>query len=188
MTLRFLCLLSTVVSLFAISMSGEAHGKKKPSTKFTELEIQKAVVKAIGKPDFSSTSDQKFHFISRYANLDDKGNLELLVWAGCCGYGGTGGYQLLIFTWKSHKLNLLSVIDFVWTPIIIQKAKRKGWHDIVLQEGGGGSPFEFVVSHFTGKGYQVENLESIKQKRIKGKWLVGKRRRMTMLGPIPTSR
>ena len=175
----------SVALLLALSL--QAQGKIKLRPLFTDREIQKAIIQTLGKPFFVDEADQKIHYLAGYFDLNDYGKFELIVWAGCCGYGGTGGYQLLVFTSQQHNLKLHSIIDFAWTPVIIQTAKRKGWHDIVLQIGSGGAPFEYAVSHFNGKKYEIEPQE-IKRRQIKGKRLMGKHRVMTIVGPLPLIR
>lgn len=110
---------------------------------------------------------------------------ELLVWAGCCGYGGTSGYHLLIFTNEKSGLKLVTKIAHVWTPLVVKTTKHNGWHDIVFQQGGGGAEFEYVVSRHNGKGYAHDNFSTIRLKQIKGKWLMGKQRVLTIIGPQP---
>lgn len=181
-------LITIFLLLVFLSLTVLAHSKNKINPLITNAEIQQAIIQALGEPDFVNVPDRKVRFVVRYADLNHDRKLELIVWAGCCGYGGTGGYHLLIFTYENSTLNLLSDIAHVWTPLIVQKAKGNGWHDIVFQQGGGGAEFEYVVSRYSGKGYQNDNLPSIRPRQINGKWLVGKQRLMTIIGPRPLIR
>jgi hypothetical protein len=172
-----------LLALFALTVT--SFGSKRTTLAFTDVQIQQAIIQALGKPFFIDDSDRKIHYVARATDLNNDQKDEVLVWAACCGYGGTGGYHLLIFTNDNAQLKLLTKIAHVWMPLIIQKTKHHGWHDIVFQQGGGGAELEYVVSQYTGKGYTDDKLPNVMRKQIKGKWLVGKQNVMTIIGPRP---
>jgi hypothetical protein len=143
--------------------------------------VREAIIRELGNP---AVNVQDIKFVGRRADLNNDRHSELLVWVPTIGYGGTSGYPLLIFRTEGQQLKLLSKFGQVWTPLVVLRTSRYGWHDIVMQMGGGGVPMEYVIFRHDGKVYP-DSPESVKANRIRGRWLIGKDWKMSVMGPLP---
>jgi len=152
-----------------------------PAPNTSDSDIREAIIKELGSPDASG--DGKVIYISRRYDLNNDGHAEVLAWVPTPSYGGTSGYPLLIFSTEGKRLRLLSRIDQVWTPLIILGTSKYGWRDVVMQMGGGGEPFKYVVFRYKGETYS-DQPQSLKPSTIRGRWLIGKDWQMSRFGPL----
>jgi hypothetical protein len=116
-----------------VQANPSSRNLKSQKTRFGKLsdsEIRKAILQTLGSPDNGDANSIKFAQMN--ADLNNDGQAELIVWATCC--GGTGGYPLLIFQKSGKRLKLISMIDLVWTPVIVLNSRKNGWHSLVMQE------------------------------------------------------
>ncbi len=125
-------------------------------------------------------------FVSRQADLDGDGRLEILSWVPTDGYGGTSGYPLLIFQRGARGLRLVADVDQVWTPLIVLRTSRNGWRDIAMQEGGGGVRMHYILLRHNGRRYtKIEGSSPSNAMIRRGRLLVGRNWSATTFGPIP---
>jgi hypothetical protein len=173
-----LLMLTLVISL------GSVSAKPKPvfDTHTSNSLIREAIIRELGAP---AGNVKDIQFVTRRADLNNDGRSELLVWVPTIGYGGTSGYPLLIFRNEKRGLRLVSKLEQVWTPLIILRTSSHGWHDIVMQAGGGGVPMEYFVFRHNGKDYPEDSARPIKPNQIRGQWLIGRDWKMSIMGPLP---
>ena len=146
--------------------------------------LRKAIIRELGDLGELGGDSNSVKFVSRHADLNGDGRPELLVWVPTIGYGGTSGYPLLIFHRGRRGLRLVSKIEPVWTPLAVANSSRRGWHDIIVQVGGGGEEMRYVVFRHNGKSYS-DDFREIRAGRVKGRWLIGRDWQMSIFGPLP---
>ena len=153
-------------------------------THTTDSTLRIAIIRELGDLGELGLDPNSLKFVSRRADLNGDGRPELLVWVPTIGYGGTSGYPLLIFRREKQGLKLLSMIEPVWTPLIVSNYSRHGWRDIIMQVGGGGEQMRYVVFRHNGKSYS-DNFREIGARGVQGRRLIGKDWQMSTFGPIP---
>ena len=166
----------------AVIASAKGHARV-PVLLFDSL-LRKAIIRELGDPGEWGGDPKEIRYISRRADLNNDGRAEILVWVPTTDFGGTSGYPLLIFRDGGRRVRLIAKFDQVWTPLIIARASRHGWRDVVLQMGGGGPPMEYVVFRHDGRRYP-DDPSPIAADRIRGRQIIGKDWWMSVFGPIP---
>ena len=177
-----------LLTLTLIASVGAVSGFARPRTAFyarpSNFLIREAIIHELGNPNDWGGKAKDIKFVSRRADLNNDRHSELLVWVPTIGYGGTSGYPLLIFRVEEQRLRLVSKFEQVWTPLVVLRTSRNRWHDIVMQMGGGGVPMEYVVFRHNGNTYS-DSSEPVKASQIRGRWLIGKDWKMSVMGPLP---
>jgi hypothetical protein len=179
---RYLILILTI---FTFSFTGSGRNLSRIHTLQSDSSLnalnRKAIIREIG-----NECSGELKFVSKQADLDGDGRLEILAWVPTDGCGGTSGYPLLIFRRGARGLTLVSDIDQLWTPLIVLRSSRNGWRDIVMQEGGGGVKMHYILLGHTGRRYTKIARSSPTSAMIRrGRVLIGRDWSPTTFGPIP---
>jgi hypothetical protein len=179
---RFLILILTI---FPFSVTGFARNFPRIRTRQSDSSLNAFLRRAIIR-ELGNECSGELKFVSRQADLDGDGRLEILAWVPTDGCGGTSGYPLLIFRRGARGLRLVSDIDQLWTPLIVLRSSRNGWRDIVMQEGGGGVRMHYILLRHTGRRYTKIDRSSATSAMIRrGRVLIGRNWSATTFGPIP---
>lgn len=185
MAIVILRLLVFSLAVCSTGVIAAAKDKARTPNPPSDSMLRRAIIRELGDPGEWGGDSKKIKYLSRRADLNGDGRAETLVWVPSVEYGGTGGYPLLIFRNEGRGLRLIGKFEQVWTPLIIARASRHGWRDVVMQMGGGGVPMGYVVFRHDGRRYPDAPREIVAA-RVRGRQLIGQEWQMSIVGPIPS--
>jgi hypothetical protein len=104
-------------------------------------------------PVASGESNSKRYF-SVFADLQDDGTHEAIVYLMGRDWCGSGGCTVLILAPQGSSFGIVTKITLVQLPIRVLATKSNGWHDLGVWVGGGGiQPGHEAKLSFNGKTY-----------------------------------
>lgn len=128
---------------------------------------------------------EELMFISSRVDLNGDGRQEVVVWIPARSWGGTSGYPIIIFSQKEKGYRKLWDIEQAWTPVIMLKSKKNGWHNIAFQYGGGGVDWHDVVIKHNGRKYEISKDE---EESLDGEIIIDKNWKSSTFGPMPAQK
>jgi len=86
-------------------------------------------------------------------DLNGDGRDEVFVYLLGSIFCGTGGCNLLLFTYTQNGYSLVNDFTISRLPVIVSAERTKGWNDLIRLESGGGAEPSYVRHTFDGKRY-----------------------------------
>ena len=178
-----LTVLTSIISLFLTSALAtpqrDIQERSYTCSPLTTSQLQQAVVRELGE------YQGEWRIVSRCVDLNGDGRDEVIAWVPTLEFGGTGGYPLLIFRVDRRGYRLIATVDPAWTPLVMLRTSKRGWRDLMVQEGGGGAPMEPVLLRYNGRSYTPSTDFPLSRARIaSGQILIRRDWAMTPMGPI----
>jgi hypothetical protein len=88
-----------------------------------------------------------------FVDLDGDGRDDLLMLLEDPNWCGTGGCTLLVFRQGEAAFELVTETSVTNPPIAVATQRHSGWHDLLVNVGGGGLEPGTVVLQHDGTGY-----------------------------------
>ena len=143
------------------------HGPTQQSISTREKKLKTYLQHYIGDPKAYDNASTRY--IAVFADLQDNGNKDAIVYLMDDGWCGSGGCTMLVLAPTASSYRLVTRTTITWTPIRVLSTKSHGWHDIaVWVQGGGIQPGYEAQLSFNGKKYS-SNPSVLPAKPIEGK-------------------
>jgi len=88
-----------------------------------------------------------------FVDLDADGTRDLLLWLDDPAWCADLGCTLLVFHGQGAGFRLVTQAGMVRPPIAVSSQSHAGWHDLLVEVGGGGSVPGTVALQHDGTGY-----------------------------------
>lgn len=129
---------------------GSASSTPSPSEKSSVPPIESALAEFLQEV---GTNLQEISYSVEYIDLNSDNRADALVMLNDLYWCGTGGCNLVIFKGVPQGYQPISNISLVREPVWISTTKTNGWHDLILEVSGGGTPAKHVALKFDGHQY-----------------------------------
>jgi len=114
-------------------------------------QLEDAIKKEINFPGKEDIESTRYYY--NMIDLNDDGTDEVFVELVGPYTSGTGGDTTLLFAQSKNGFRPLQRLTTIINPIIISDEKTNGWHDLIIEQSGGGSPSQMVRLKYNGKKY-----------------------------------
>jgi len=88
-----------------------------------------------------------------FVDLDGDGREDLLMLLDDPNWCGSGGCTLLVFRNQPDGFELVTETSVTRPPIAVSNQRHAGWHDLLVNVGGGGLESGTVALQYDGTGY-----------------------------------
>lgn len=88
-----------------------------------------------------------------YVDLDRDGHDDLVMLLDDPNWCGSGGCTLLVFRNQPDGFQLVTETSVTRPPIAVSNQRHSGWHDLLVNVGGGGLESGTVALQHDGTGY-----------------------------------
>lgn len=144
-------LMAGLVAVCFISLTTHAQGRPQLATADQEISVTKFLRGYLRDPRLGD--DKSTRYFSAFADLNNDGKKEAIVFLTGRGWCGSGGCTTFILQPTNSTWKVVTKVTLTRPPIRVLLTETHGWHDIAVQVAGGGiSAYEAMLA-FDGKTY-----------------------------------
>lgn len=142
----------TRIQIAALQDLSQQNGSAQQPASAREKELKAYLQHYVGDP--KSYDNASTRYIAAFADLQDNGSEDAIVYFMEDGWCGSGGCTMLVLAPTASSYRLVTRTTITNTPIRILSTKSHGWHDIaVWVQGGGIQPGYEAKLSFNGNKY-----------------------------------